>query len=94
MDSRPDLVDLSLLDRQFEANSGGRLAVGEDAAESSAAYGPLNEAIIAAIGKAAFGLVKADKPTVSLDSFSYEAMENLASALCHNIELELRQPSG
>jgi creatinine amidohydrolase/Fe(II)-dependent formamide hydrolase-like protein len=39
MDIRPDLVDLSLLDRQFEANSGGRLAVGEDAAESSAAYG-------------------------------------------------------
>jgi hypothetical protein len=81
-DIRPDLVDLSLLDRQFEPNSGGRLAVGEDAAESSAAYGhTLNEAIIVAIGKAALGLVKADKSTVSLDALSYEAMEIIWQAL-------------
>jgi hypothetical protein len=68
MDIRPDLVDLSLLDRQFESNSGGRLAVGEDAAQSSAAYGhTLNEAIIAAIGETAFELVKAGEQIVSID---------------------------
>jgi creatinine amidohydrolase len=82
MDIRPDLVDLSLLGRQFEPNSGGRLAVGEDAAESSAAYGQtLNEAIIAAIGRAAIGLVQADKSTVSIDALSYEAMERIWQTL-------------
>jgi creatinine amidohydrolase len=76
-DIRPDPVDLSLLDRQF-ANSDGRLAVGEDAAESSAAYGhALNEAIIAAIGEATVGLVKANIPIVSLDALSYQAMESI-----------------
>ena len=86
MDIRPDLVDLSLLGRQFEPNSGGRLAVGEDAAESSAAYGhTLNEAIIAAIGKAALGLAKADKSTVSLEALSYEAMEIIWQALYASI---------
>jgi hypothetical protein len=82
MDIRPDLVDLSLLDRQFESNSGGRLAVGEDAAQSSAAYGhTLNEAIIAAIGETAFELVKADEQIVSIDSLSYEAMERIWQGL-------------
>jgi hypothetical protein len=37
--------------------------------------------IIAAIGEAALGLVKADKPTVSIDSLSYEAMERIWQAL-------------
>jgi len=86
MDIRPDLVDLSLLDRRFAANSGGRLAVGEDAAESSAAYGhALNEAIIAAIGEAAVGLVKAEVPIVSIDSLSYEAMERIWQLLYSTI---------
>ena len=65
---------------------GGRLAVGEDAAESSAAYGhALNEAIIAAIGEAAVGLVKADAPIVSIDSLSYEAMERIWQVLYSTI---------
>jgi creatinine amidohydrolase len=86
MDIRPDLVDLSLLDRRFATNSGGRLAVGKDAAESSAAYGhALNEAIIGAIGEAAVGLVKADVPVVPIDSLSYEAMERIWQLLYSTI---------
>lgn len=48
----PDLVDMSLLHRQHEPNSGGRLALGEDAAEATAEYGQrINEAIITGIGE-------------------------------------------
>jgi creatinine amidohydrolase len=38
---RPDLVDMSLLDRQHEPASGGRLAQGENAGEASREYGEL-----------------------------------------------------
>ena len=42
---------MSLLDRQYDAGSGGRLALGEDAGEASKEYGhEINEAIINAIG--------------------------------------------
>jgi hypothetical protein len=47
---RPDLVDLSLLNKQ--PTTGPRFALGDDAAEASAAHGhAINEAIIAAIGR-------------------------------------------
>jgi creatinine amidohydrolase len=47
---RPDLVDLSLAARQHAPGSGGRLALGGDATEATAAYGrEINEAIIAGI---------------------------------------------
>ena len=36
---RPELVDMSLLNRQFEPGSGGRLALGRNAGEASRAYG-------------------------------------------------------
>lgn len=36
---RPELVDMSLIDRQHEADSGGRLAIGETAADASQEYG-------------------------------------------------------
>lgn len=52
LDLRPDLVDLSLLDRRHEPGSGGRLALGDDAAEATAAHGrAINEAILAGIGR-------------------------------------------
>lgn len=48
----PELIDMSLLQRGQEANSGGRLALGEDAAEATVEHGKqINEAIIEAIGK-------------------------------------------
>ena len=49
---RPDLVDLSLLHRGQEPDSGGRLALGDDAAEATAEHGhAINEAILASIGR-------------------------------------------
>jgi creatinine amidohydrolase len=36
---RPDLVDMGALGRQHEPGSGGRLALGEDAGDATAAYG-------------------------------------------------------
>lgn len=48
---RPDLVDLSLMHRRDEPDSGGRLALGDDAVDATAAYGrEINEAILASIG--------------------------------------------
>jgi creatinine amidohydrolase len=48
---KADHIDMSLMDRQHEPGSGGRLALGEDANEASADYGrQINEAIIQAIG--------------------------------------------
>ena len=56
---RPDLVDLSLLNRRHEVGSGGRLALGDDAGEATADYGHLiNESIIAAIGTTISGLTE------------------------------------
>jgi creatinine amidohydrolase len=48
----PHLVDLSRLNRRHEPGSGGRFALGDDAAEADPEYGrAINEAIIAAIGR-------------------------------------------
>lgn len=48
----PEAVDLSLLGRMHEKGSGGRMALGEDAGESTAGKGrEINETIIAAIGR-------------------------------------------
>ncbi len=48
---RPDLVDLSLLNRRHEIGSSGRLALGDDAAEATAEEGrAINGAILQAIG--------------------------------------------
>ncbi len=48
---RPDLVDLRLIDRRHAPGSGGRLALGDDAAEGNAALGrEINEAVVNAIG--------------------------------------------
>jgi len=50
----PEAVDLSLLERMNEEGSGGRLALGLDAAEASPEAGTeINETIIAAIGAVA-----------------------------------------
>jgi creatinine amidohydrolase len=49
---RPDLVDLSRIARRHEPGSGGRMALGDDAADSDPEHGrAINEAIIAAIGR-------------------------------------------
>jgi creatinine amidohydrolase len=54
---RPEWVDLSLLQRQHAPNSGGRLALGLDAAEATAELGrSINESIVAAIGREVAGL--------------------------------------
>lgn len=48
---QPDLVDLALASRRDEPGSGGRLALGDDASQATAAHGhAINEAIIAALG--------------------------------------------
>jgi creatinine amidohydrolase len=50
----PEAVDLSLLERMNEEGSGGRLALGLDAAEASPEKGrEINETIISAIGAVA-----------------------------------------
>ncbi len=49
---RPELVDLRLLGRRHEAGSGGRLALGDDAAQASAEEGrAINELIVTNIGR-------------------------------------------
>lgn len=50
---RPELVELSLLKRRDEPGSGGRLALGDDAAEASEDEGrAICEAIVSAMGEA------------------------------------------
>jgi len=36
---RPDLVDMKLINRRYEKNSGGQLALGDDASDATTAYG-------------------------------------------------------
>ncbi|MEX1117131.1 MAG: creatininase family protein [Akkermansiaceae bacterium] len=56
---RPELVDLSLINRRHEVNSGGRLAQGDDAAEATIEDGrAINEAILLAIGDAISDLLR------------------------------------
>ncbi|MDC0302584.1 creatininase family protein [bacterium] len=48
----PELINLSLLQRGQEADSGGRLALGEDAAEATTEKGhEINEAILSGIAE-------------------------------------------
>lgn len=66
---RPDLVDLSLLGRRFETGSGGRLALGDDAAEATAEDGrSINEAILHSIADSVAELLheSADHPPAPL----------------------------
>lgn len=75
---RPDLVDLTLLHRQHEAGSGGRLALGDDAAEATAEYGRIiNEAIMAGIGRDMAGLVSAADPHPAGMRVDYASIESL-----------------
>ena len=71
---RPDLVDLSLLKAQPVA--GPRFALGDDAAEASAAHGrAINEAIIAAIGReVAESLVLKCSPKTPVDYANVESL--------------------
>ena len=56
---RTDLVDLRLIDRRHAPGSGGRLALGDDAAEATAEEGrAINELIIANIGRTVDALRK------------------------------------
>jgi len=73
LDINPDSIDLSLLNRQHEPNSGGRLALNPDAGEATAAHGKeINEAIIKAIGDCVAQIKYAPKQEEPL---SYEATE-------------------
>jgi creatinine amidohydrolase len=75
---RPDLVDLSRLRRQHEPDSGGRLALGDDAGEASIEFGrTMNEAVIAAAGKAAADLASQPWAPLALENLTYSAMETL-----------------
>jgi creatinine amidohydrolase len=76
----PDLVDMSLLQRGQEANSGGRLALGEDAAEATAEHGKqINEAIITAIGNKVSGLAM---PPESPERITIEDAEQIWQNIC------------
>ncbi len=66
---RPDLVDLSLLNRRHQPGSGGRLALGDDPEEATAEEGRMiNEAILEAIGDAISEMLRvgANRPAAGL----------------------------
>ncbi|MFT5882147.1 MAG: creatinine amidohydrolase [Crocinitomicaceae bacterium] len=71
----PESIDMSLIDRQHDSGSGGRLALGEDAGEASVEYGcEINEAIINSIGDEVGGL----NLNISLDDkLDYAATEKI-----------------
>lgn len=82
IDIRPDLVDLSLLQRRHDPGSGGRLALGDDAGEATTEYGRLiNEAIVAAMGEAVSSLTQNPVPAVSPAALGYQVMEELWSGI-------------
>lgn len=65
MDIYPDSIDLSLLERQHEPGSGGRLALNPDAHESTAEHGiEINQAIIQSIGEHVKTIEFADRKSV------------------------------
>ena len=71
----PGAVDLSLIDRQHEAGSDGRLALGDDAAASSVEAGhTINEAVIAGIGRAVAALELPEAVNTPID---YDATESI-----------------
>jgi creatinine amidohydrolase len=82
MDIRPELVDMSLINRRHEPGSGGRLAQGEDAGQADPVYGKMiNEAIIAAIGAAAAAMTQSPAAGISPQALGYQAMEELWSPI-------------
>ncbi len=84
LDLHPELMDMTLLGRQFEPGSGGRLALNPDAGEASAAYGrEINEAIIHAITDHADQLVLGP---VLKDPISYEETEQIWKEATENLE--------
>lgn len=75
---RPDLIDLSLLGRQHVPGSGGRLALGEDAAEANAEHGQaINEAIIDGIIADARTLMDQTAQVPPSETLTYEATEQI-----------------
>jgi creatinine amidohydrolase len=79
---RPDLVDLSLLQRAKEPGSGGRMALGDDAGEADAVYGRMiNEAIIGALGEMAAEANASAAPAVESSRLTYAVMEKIWAEL-------------
>ena len=77
---RPDLVDQSLLTRKDEPGSGGRLALGKDAAEATAAHGQaINEAILAAIGEEVIRLRSSTRTLLPPAALDYGTTESIWS---------------
>ncbi len=79
---RPDLVDLALIGRQHEPGSGGRLALGDDAAYATVAHGhAINEAIVSAIGETVTRLTAA--PGVEVRPPDYATTESIWAEVLH-----------
>lgn len=79
---RPDLVDLSLLNRRREPHSGGRLALGDDAGDATAKEGrAINEAILQTIGDAVAELKPANIGRPASPPLSYATIESLWNQL-------------
>ena len=82
---RRDCVDTALLHRQHEPGSGGRLALGDDAALASVEFGhEINEAIIQAIVAHADELLGLP-PSPAVRRISYEETETLWRGLLSDI---------
>jgi creatinine amidohydrolase len=86
LDIRPDLVDMNLLHRQQDPGSGGRLALGEDAAEATAAKGhAINQAILSAIGITVAELVSQHhRSNHNTPMLSYADIESMWSEITAN----------
>ncbi len=79
---RPDLVDLSLINRRHEPGSGGRLALGDDAAEATAEHGhAINEAILSSIGRTIASLRESMKENPPAALLTYADVEKLRATL-------------
>jgi len=81
---RPDLVDLSLLHRGQEPNSGGRLALVDDAAEATAEHGrAINKAILASVGHtvATLGNTFSTQPAPASSLLNYAGIEHVRATL-------------
>ncbi|MBC8041370.1 MAG: creatininase family protein [Opitutaceae bacterium] len=79
---RPDLVDLSLLNRRHEPGSGGQLALGDDAAEATAEHGhAINEAILASIGRTVATLRDTFSAQPAFPLLTYADIERIRATL-------------
>lgn len=81
---RPELVDLNLIPRRFDENSGGQLALGKDAHEATAAHGKvILEDCLAAIGRIVAELpTSAPTPRPRID---FATVEQLWGSLASDI---------